>query len=74
MSAKIITLENAKGYASEKNLMAALEKTGLADWGPKIIVARKPDGKWTAIFLVAEFASKEGGYMGFAAQKGFMSV
>jgi len=69
-----ITLETAKGYATEANLTRALERTGLADCGCRYIVSRKPDGTWTAIFLVMEFLNKRGGYVGFASQHGFMSV
>jgi hypothetical protein len=69
-----ITLENAKGYATEDNLTRALERTGLADYGCRYIVSRKPDGTWTAIFLVSEFLRNHGGYVGFASSRGFVSV
>ena len=69
-----ITLETAKGYASEANLTRALERTGLAGYGCRYIVCRKPDGAWTAIFLVTEYLNRHGGYIGFAAQHGFTSV
>lgn len=69
-----ITLENAKGYANEANLTHALGNTGLADYGCRYIIARKPDGTWTAIFLVTEFLNKHGGYACFASELGFMSV
>lgn len=80
----IITLENAKSYATEANLDKALERLGLASYtstdgmGREItcryIKALTPEGRWTAIFLVGEHANHCGGYVGFAAQHGFMSV
>ncbi len=69
-----ITLENAKGYATEANLNKALERTGLKEYGCRYLVCRKPDGSWTAVFLVTEWLNKNGGYIGFASQHGFMSV
>jgi hypothetical protein len=69
-----ITLENAKGYATEANLTRALERTGLSDYGCRYIISRKPDGTWTAIFLVMEFLRDHGGYVCFASEHGFMSV
>ncbi len=70
-----ITLETAKGYASEANLTKALARLGLDDYeGCRYVVARKPDGTWTAIFLVTEWANRKGGYIAFAAQHGFISV
>lgn len=70
---RIITIDTAKGYASEANLMKALDQRGLADWelARSIIVARKPDGKWTAIFCLDY---SKGGYIAFASQYGFMTV
>ncbi len=70
----IITLENAKGYKTEKTLETALKRMGLDEYGCRYIVCRKPDGDWTAVFLVTEYLNKHGGYVGFAAQKGFTSV
>lgn len=69
-----ISLENSKGYATEANLRRALERTGLADHDCRRIICRKPDGAWTAIFIVSEYLNSHGGYVGFASQHGFMSV
>ena len=69
-----ITLENAKGYKTEANLTRALERLGLADHEARRIIARKPDGTWTAIFMATEWLNKNGGYVFFASQHGFMSV
>lgn len=70
-----ITLENARGYATEANLVKALDRLGLSDWdGCRYVISRMPDGKWTAIFLVTEWANKRGGYVAFASQHGFVSV
>lgn len=69
-----ITLDNAKGYKTEANLRAALKRTGLEDHPARRMICRKPDGTWTAVFLATEYLNREGGYAGFAAEKGFMSV
>lgn len=82
MSRHVITLENAKSYATEANLRKGLVKLGLDELtmgeqhACRYIIARTPDGRWTAIFLVSEFfnVNKTGGYVGFASQHGFMSV
>jgi len=82
MTNEIITLETAKSYASEKNLIAGLERLGLssfADEGEtpcRYIIARTPEGRWTAIFLVTEYFRRNntGGYAGFASQHGFISI
>ena len=70
---KTISLESAKGYATEANLMKALGRTGLKDWdlARQIIIARKPDGAWTAIFCLDY---SKGGYIGLASQYGFVTV
>ena len=78
----IITLETCKGYATEANLDRAIARAGLDNFRQgfevpcRFIKCRKPDGKWTAIFLVTEFfnRNKTGGYVGFASDHGFMSV
>lgn len=74
MTTTILTLENSKGYASEANLHKALARTGLDTYGARYIICRKPDGTWTAIFLISEYLRDKGGYVGVASQFGFMSV
>lgn len=82
MANNVITLENCKSYATEKNLDAALEKFGLNDYSDgysfnlRFIKCRNADGRWTAIFMVSEFFSVNmtGGYVGIASQYGFMSI
>lgn len=69
-----ITLDNCKGYKTEKNLEAALTRTGLDTFGARWIVCCKTDGTFTAIFLASEWMNRNGGYAGFASQHGFMSV
>lgn len=68
-----ITLENAKGYATEANLVKAIEKAGLDTWdgARSYVICRKPDGKWTAIFVID---MNKGGYIGYPADKGFFAV
>lgn len=70
--AKIITVDTAKGYATEANLMKALERTGLDQWelASQIFIVRKADGKWTAIFGLDK---TKGGYIALAAEHGFYS-
>lgn len=72
--AKELTIEKSKGYATRENLMRSLENKGLLDLKVRYFVCRKSDGKWTAIFLASEYCNLHGGYIGFAAQHGFMSV
>lgn len=67
-----ITLETAKGYKSEANLIKALEKRGLNTY--KHVVCRKPDGDWTAVFMSQDAIRQGQCYMGFAAQFGFFTV
>lgn len=78
----VITLDNCKSYTSEKNLDKALARVGLDNYGEdgevpcRYIKSRNAEGRWTAIFLVSEYFSrnKTGGYVGFAGQHGYMSV
>lgn len=83
MASNKITLENCKSYATEANLEAALRRLGLDNYTEddggipcRYIVARTPDGRWTAIFLASQFfrANKTGGYVGFASEHHFMTV
>ena len=80
----VISIADCKSYASEANLDRALDKLGLAQYVSqdakgrlvvcRYIKCRTPDGRWTAVFLVSEMMNLCGGYVGFAAQHGFMSV
>ena len=80
----VISIADCKSYASEANLDKALAKLGLDQYidrapdGQRIqcryIKCRTPDGRWTAVFLASEFINICGGYLGFAARHGFMSV
>jgi len=78
-----ITTDYVKTYATEKNLRAALAKLGLDNYTQeanqipcRYMIFRTPEGRWSAIFFVQEFFSRNrtGGYVGFASQHGFMSV
>lgn len=78
-----ITLTDCRSYATEANLHKGLKKLGLDDYRDephfmpcRYIIARTPDGRWTAIFLASAYfaANKTGGYIGFASQHGFMSI
>lgn len=69
---RFITLENAKGYATEANLMKKVNQIfPRSDTNDRCIICRKPDGKWTAIF---EMDKSEGGYIGYYSMHGFMSI
>lgn len=79
-----ISFENVKTYATEANLRKALAAKGLDRYSDfdrngnevvcRYMVVRTPDGRWTAVFLTTELLRLCGGYVGFAAQHGFMSV
>lgn len=77
-----ISIHEAKSYATEENLDRGLNRLGLNDYtmgcekACRYIKVCNRHGRWTAIFLVSEFmnVNKTGGYVGFAAQHGFMSV
>ncbi len=79
-----IELNEVKSYATEANLEKALKKLGLDNFtygeeknAPmQYIVTRTPEGRWTAVFLVTNFfrGNSIGGYLGIAAQHGFLSV
>lgn len=73
MTPRILNLDGAKGYATEANLRAALARLGLDEWdmASYILIARKPDGKWTAVFVLDK---SKGGYIAQASQHGFMTV
>lgn len=43
-----MTIDTAKSYATEANLLAALEKLGLDKLRPLIV--RNREGRWTAVF------------------------
>jgi len=47
----MLNIDNAKSYATEENLMKALEKVGLTALRPIIVCNRA--GRFTAIFTVA---------------------
>lgn len=77
-----IDISIAKSYKTEENLDRALVKLGLDSVvGGKgvplrFIKCRNLEGRFTAVFLVSDYfrSNKEGGYMGFVAQHGFMSI
>jgi hypothetical protein len=82
MSRNVIELIEVKSYASKANLLKALERLGLDKYGAddevpcRYIVARTDNGRWTAVFCFTDYfnVNKTGGYVGFAAQHGFMSI
>lgn len=67
-----------KSYATEENLIKALDKLKINDH-PHLTV-RNAEGRWTAVFLHSNFNrqwlwGKEGmSYLAFYAEKGFMTV
>jgi hypothetical protein len=46
-----MSIDTSKSYATEKNLMKALTKLGLADRNPMVV--RNREGRWTAIFSIS---------------------
>lgn len=79
----IITLENSKSYATEANLHKALKKYGFDEYREhenctpcRFIIAKTPDNRWTAIFLLSEHfnSNATGGYVGVFSEKGFMTI
>ena len=60
-------IDTAKSYATEANLMAALEKIGLADRNPMVV--RNREGRWTAIFSASH--GRFEGNVCMAARHGF---
>lgn len=77
-----LSIEDCKSYATEVNLDKALTRLNLDDWAfdnevpCRFMKVRNAAGRWTAIFMVTEYfnRNKTGGYVGFAAQHGFMSI
>ena len=65
-------IDDCKSYATEANLLKALERFSLINENP--IVVRNREGRWTAIFSIAQTSMRNGGYLGFASQHGFMTV
>lgn len=61
-------IDTAKSYATEANLMKALERLGFADKRP--VVVRNRAGRYTAIFSLS-LAGINGGYIGLFAAQGF---
>lgn len=76
----VIDLHKVRSYTTEANLLRGLEKLGLDNYTDgdsrpcRYIVCRTPSGRWTAVFLATEYLRNHGGYAGFAADHGFMSI
>lgn len=70
MARAFFDIDNNKSYASEANLMKALEKLGLDKCKP--IVVRNRAGRWTAVFGLHN--SNFGGNVTFAARHGFLTI
>jgi hypothetical protein len=64
-------IDSAKSYATEKNLMSALEKLGITDELDKFMVVCNRKGRYTAIFSAQSPRLREGGYIAIYAQYGF---
>jgi hypothetical protein len=61
-------IDTAKSYATEANLLKALEKHGLAE--ARYMVVRNRAGRFTAIFSLSQNGF-DGGYVGIYSQHGF---
>lgn len=69
---KIFQLDECKSYATEAALMKKLEKAHLLDKMP--VICRNREGRWTAVFGLDNAMKGQGGYLGFAAQHGFLTI
>lgn len=68
-----IQLDGCRSYATEANLMKALEKFGFAEDRP--LICRTRDGRWTAVFgMHLSGLAREGGYIGVYSSQGFMTI
>jgi hypothetical protein len=65
-------IDNAKSYATEANLMKALEKLGLANLRPLVVCNRK--GRFTAVFGLHLSGMAQTGNVMFAANHGFKTI
>jgi hypothetical protein len=61
-------IDTAKSYATEANLIKALEKLGFADKRPMVV--RNRAGRYTAIFSLSH-SGIDGGYIAVFASAGF---
>lgn len=64
-----MNIDNAKSYATEKNLVKALETLGFITH--RHIVVRNRAGRYTAIFPASNYMN---GYIGMYAEAGFMTI
>jgi hypothetical protein len=64
-----LNIDNAKSYATEANLMKALEKLGFAAHRHLVVCNRA--GRYTAIF---PFSNIKGGYVALYASQGFVTL
>lgn len=82
-----ISLENARGYKTEQSLMRGLRRFNFVseEHGDRAffdghelryIICRKPNGDWTAVFLLSEClrVNKIGGYVGVYAERSFTTI
>lgn len=60
---------STRSYATEENLMAALEKFGFT--GHRMVICKTVEGRWTAVFPVSNI--QDGNLMRYAHQ-GFMTI
>lgn len=69
----MMSIDGCRSYATEANLMKALEKLGFA--GDKPLVVKNREGRFTAVFGCDLSGLKEhGGYIGVYASAGFMTI
>lgn len=68
-----MNIDNAKSYATEANLMKALERLGFAEDRP--LVVRNRAGRYTAIFgYHLSGMAQEGGYIARYSAEGFLTI
>ena len=68
-----MNIDTAKSYKTEANLVKGLEKLGFAK--DRHLVVCNREGRFTAIFPASNITGNGGGgYLGYYACKGFMTV
>ncbi|QIG69733.1 hypothetical protein PP935_gp163 [Rhizobium phage RHph_N34] len=71
---QFMNIDNCKSYASEENLIKAINKLGLCKELDRFIVVCNRKGRYTAIFSYQCERFANGGYIAFYSQYGFMCM
>lgn len=68
-----MNIDNAKSYATEKNLINAINKLGFCKEMDKFIVVCNRKGRFTAVFSAQSPRISNGGYVMIYSANGFMT-